>query len=71
MAPAAVEPPPPMRSDPCAALAGLKKEHCIACGDTTGLTRALCEGAAKSRYCSDKTGRDPDCPGSSTPSDPA
>ena len=65
---ASVEPP---AADPCAALAGLQKEQCGACGASAGLTRALCEGAARSRYCSDKTGRDPDCPATSVPSDPA
>ena len=55
---------------PCVGLAGVKKEHCIACGDSAGLTRALCEGAATSRYCSDKTGSDPDCPDASARRDP-
>jgi len=66
----AVEPDPPRPADPCIALAGLKKEHCIACGGTRGLTRALCEGAATNRYCNDKTGSDPDCPDAAAP-DPA
>jgi hypothetical protein len=65
-----VEPDPPKQVDPCVALAGLKKEHCKACGQSTGLTRALCEGAATNRYCNDKTGSDPDCPEAATP-DPA
>lgn len=66
----AVEPDPPRPADPCIALAGLKKEHCIACGGTRGLTRALCEGAATNRYCNDETGSDPDCPDAAAP-DPA
>ena len=57
-------PVPETRVQPglCDHLGGLPREICAACGDSTGLRRAFCEGSTTSIYCADKRGKDPDCP---------
>lgn len=71
---AAVTPPPapkPPPAGPCDSLKGLRKELCAKCGNTTGIRRAFCEGAATSLYCAERRGADPDCPEEPRPVDPA